>query len=150
MKNLMLIFTLIILSKFGFSQNHCTTFDELLRKRHKIANMTYGHPYTTFDRHNKLSFEQTIQNIREKIIAEKIPNNEGPVFIAYKVIYDSAKTTHVPTDNGMEGNKEISPLAIYAKNCAFVFLIGLDGNGNPLDTPGFTAARNSFKDKTNL
>ncbi len=129
MKNLMLIFTLIILSKFGFSQNHCTTFDELLRKRHKIANMTYGHPYTTFDRHNKITFENTIQNIRDNI---KKGNTDDPIRKAYKVIYDSANTTHVPTDNGMEGNKEISPLAIYAKNCAFVFLIGLDGNGNPL------------------
>jgi hypothetical protein len=52
----------ILFSKYGFSQNHCTTFDELFRKRHKISNMTYGHPDTTFDRHNKLSFERTKNN----------------------------------------------------------------------------------------
>jgi hypothetical protein len=146
MKTSKITFILVILALKAFGQNHCTTFDELFRKRHKIANMTYGHPYTTFDRHNKLSFEQTIQNIREKIISENISNNEGPVFRAYQAIYTSA-TNPMPTDNGMEGNESISQLAIYAKNCAFVFLIGLDGNGNPLDAPNNTAARDAFKSK---
>lgn len=124
---------------------HCTDIEELFRKRHKIANMTYGHPYTTFDRHNNISIEQNIQNIKNRIIKEQFDTNDKikPVFQAYKVVYDSANTVYVPTDNGMEANKTVSPLAIYAKNCAFVFLIGLDGNGNTIDIP----YRNAFKEK---
>jgi hypothetical protein len=62
MKHVLIFSILIFRISFLYSQNHCTEFDELFRKRHKIANMTYGHPYTMFDRHNKLSFEQTISN----------------------------------------------------------------------------------------
>jgi hypothetical protein len=99
--------------------------------------MTYGHPYTTFDRHNNKSFNETIDNVRNSIVL-----NDTIVRDAYQDIYSSANGA-MPSDNGMEGNKSISPLAIYAKNCAFVFLIGLDGNGNPLDAP----SRNAFRDK---
>jgi hypothetical protein len=37
------------------AQENCTGFEEWFRKRHTISGMTYGHPYTTFDRHNGLS-----------------------------------------------------------------------------------------------
>ncbi len=57
------------------SQN-CDAPDELFRKRHIIDGMTWGHPYTTFDRHNKATFEQTIQKIRNRIIDEK-PNGSA-------------------------------------------------------------------------
>jgi hypothetical protein len=29
----------------------CTNTEEYFRKRHQIDRMTYGHPYTIFDRH---------------------------------------------------------------------------------------------------
>jgi hypothetical protein len=52
----------IYLTNIVYSQ-HCTDVEELFRKRHKIANMTYGHPYTTFDRHNGISIDSIISNI---------------------------------------------------------------------------------------
>ena len=51
MKNIITILLLSI-SICSYSQN-CIDLKELLRKRHKISGMTYGHPYTTFDRLNK-------------------------------------------------------------------------------------------------
>ena len=48
--------TFFVVNIIGIAQNNCTEVEELFRKRHTIANMTWGHPYTTFDRHNKLDF----------------------------------------------------------------------------------------------
>lgn len=48
--------------------DECTGYEELYRGRHKISGMTYGHPYTTFDRHNGLTFVETLNRIRNKII----------------------------------------------------------------------------------
>ncbi len=52
------LFTLIIL--FSCINAHaqideCTGYNELYRGRHNVNGMTYGHPYTTFDRHNGLN-----------------------------------------------------------------------------------------------
>ncbi len=121
------MFLLSILFKAN-SQN-CDAPDELFRKRHIIDGMTWGHPYTTFDRHNKLTLEQTIQNIREKIIQEK--SKKGSIYKAYQIIYEDAKK-QMPSDNGMP-NDGLSYKAAWAKNNAFVFLIGLDGSGNFID-----------------
>ncbi len=144
------LFLLIFLIENTCYSQHCTDVEELFRKRHKIANMTYGHPYTTFDRHVFKSFDVNLKNIRDRIINEnkQVDSLNGPVYKAYQAIYNNVTPPNsMPTDNGMEANKVVSPLALYAKNCAFVFLIGLDGNGNPLDNGSSTAARNAFRDK---
>jgi hypothetical protein len=40
--------------------DECAGYKELYRGRHKINGMTYGHPYTTFDRHNGITFIKII------------------------------------------------------------------------------------------
>jgi hypothetical protein len=123
---LLLLFAFII-NKFCYSQS-CHGVKELLRKRHTISGMTYGHPYTMFDRHNKLSLDSMISNIRNRINDEK--SKDGPLFKAYQAIYNNA-TSAMPTDDGTMNiiDKTPSKLAIWAKNNAFVFLVGLDENG---------------------
>ena len=60
------VFKVILISTLVFIQfnsvfaQNCIDLKELLRKRHKISEMTYGHPYTTFDRHNKNYKTKTI------------------------------------------------------------------------------------------
>jgi len=119
MKNLAIFLFLITLKIAAFAQP-CTKVEELNRKRHKIEGSTYGHPYTTFDRHNGRTFQQTIDIIRNRIINEKF---NGPIYSAYKLVYENASSTR-PSDNGMS-NEGVSALAQWAKNNAFVFLIGL-------------------------
>ncbi len=53
-----IIFTLVACLNLIILQaqiDECTGYEELYRGRHKINGMTYGHPYTTFDRHNELN-----------------------------------------------------------------------------------------------
>ncbi|MFN9115449.1 MAG: hypothetical protein ACK5XN_35790, partial [Bacteroidota bacterium] len=119
-------------------------------KRHKIDGGTYGHPYTTFDTKNGRSFEQTIKQIRMIIIRERV--NE-PIRGTYQTLYNSANTSiNTNNDDGLinttSGSNNYSQLAQWAKNNAFVFLIGLDGNGNYLDSTDPTGAtRNAFKER---
>ncbi|MFN9108663.1 MAG: hypothetical protein ACK5XN_01095 [Bacteroidota bacterium] len=141
----------------GFSikikaQKNCTGYEELNRKRHKIDGGTYGHPYTTFDRKNGLTFEQTIVRIRLNIIDDK-GNVTRPVYETYQTLYNSANTSiNTNNDDGLinttSGSNNYSQMAQWAKNNAFVFLIGLDGNGNYLDSTDPTGAtRNAFKNR---
>jgi hypothetical protein len=107
-----------------------TKVEEFKRKRHFLGN-TPGHPYTTFDRHNGIPFEKTINAIRKRIKDEIDSNgNLGPVAKAYQQVYNHADTT-MPLDNGMP-ETGVSELALWAKNHAFVMLIGLKGNGETL------------------
>ena len=76
MKKLTLFFMLIVCFIQANSQT-CTTVKELNRKRHKIEGSTYGHPYTTFDRHNGLTFQETIKNIRKNITSVQDVLNQG-------------------------------------------------------------------------
>lgn len=130
---------LILISVKSESQN-CDAPDELFRKRHIIDGMTWGHPYTTFDRHNNLTIDQIISNIRSKII-EEVSNN-GSIFKAYQTLYLHAAGP-MPADNGMP-NDGVSYKATWAKNNAFVFLIGIDGSGNFIDDTN-PANRDLFK-----
>lgn len=153
-----IILVLIIFSFISsINAQSCTNTKELLRKRHNIKGMTYGHPYTTFDRHNKnyKTLQNTIDNIRKNILKDKSISNveelRGPVYRAYKAIYKNAKLDR-PTDNGListnYGEVARSYLASWAKDNAFVFLIGLDSNGlklDSLDTSG--ATRDSFRNR---
>ncbi len=116
----------IVFTTFYAVSQPCTIIKELNRKRHKIEGSTYGHPYTTFDRHNGIGFQKTIENIRKKIIEESPENVNGPIYTAYKLLYIFASKP-MPTDNGMH-NESPSELALWAKNNAFVVLIGLNGN----------------------
>jgi hypothetical protein len=129
----------------------CTNVEEFNRKKHWVGG-TYGHPYTLFDRHNGLSLQQTINNIRIRIKDENIPNKEGQVYLAYQQVYNNAVGA-MPKDDGMmtaDGN--VSDLALWAKNNAFVFLIGLDGDGKYMDTTEYAGVksfttRNAFRDR---
>lgn len=131
----------------------CTDVKELLRKRHTIKGMTYGHPYTTFDRHNEnyKNLDNAIDNIRKNILKDKsistVEELRGPVYKAYKAIYNNA-VAPMPDDHGIItiAHDDKSYLAIWAKNNAFVFLIGLDGFANPLDTPNHKTRRNQHRD----
>lgn len=64
MKRYIFIITFFVTNVFAIAQSNCTDVEELFRKRHKIANMTWGHPYTTFDRHNE-NLQNAIGNIRK-------------------------------------------------------------------------------------
>lgn len=107
-----------------------TTKEEFNRKRHWVGG-TYGHPYTMFDRHNELSFKNTINKIKVRIKSENIVGNEGPVFTAYQLVYNNAMQSR-PLDNGIRHGNGPSDLALWAKNNAFVMLVGLNGNGDTL------------------
>lgn len=130
--------------------------DELYRGRHQIDGMNWGHPYTVFDRQNGDSnFVQTISKIRMRIIEESNPTINGPVFKAYKAIVQNAQES-IPTDNGLiagsGSSTTYSALAIWAKNNAFVFLIGLDEDANWMDTTEYNgvksnAKRDAFRDR---
>jgi hypothetical protein len=116
-----------------------TKVKELFRDRYTVTNGNYGHPYSIFDRNNGYSTEQTIQNLRVRLIKESDYQNDmdKPVFLAYKQVYDSAMLPR-PVDDGMItynalGKPTIpSRLALWAKNNAFVMLVGLNGNAYTL------------------
>lgn len=128
MKNIFLVLILLMVNSFTNAQS-CTDVKELLRKRHTISGMTYGHPYTMFDRHNGLSLDSIISNIRIRIIREKRDSNGLDfIFQAYKSIYTNAAKPR-PTDDGKKNGDGYSALDIWAKNNAFVFLVGMDANG---------------------
>jgi hypothetical protein len=81
--------------------------------------------------------DKAIEKIRERIKKEDSVGMEGPIFLAYQLIYTNALSPQ-PIDSGLltynfEG-KPIGPsgLALWAKNNAFVMLVGLDGEGDSL------------------
>ncbi len=147
------LFFIILITKNSYAQP-CTDIEELFRKRHQVDGMTYGHPYTTFDRHNEnyIDLDYTLEKIRKRIIQESPDDVKGPIFKAYQTLYSKAVES-MPGDNGMPKDG-ISNLALWSKNNAFVFLVGLDGDGNYMDThiySGHTTAsfdkRNEFRDR---
>jgi hypothetical protein len=141
MKKIILLFIFCAFEIVTYSQN-CTNVEELLRKRHTISGMTYGHPYTTFDRHNGLGLEKTIQNIRD-ILYKRDQSNS--VFKAYQVIYINAIDSK-PADNGLGNYTEVSKLAEWAKDNAFVFLVGMNASGQLLDEIDITGVtRDAFR-----
>ncbi|MDP3929434.1 MAG: hypothetical protein Q8R57_10465, partial [Bacteroidota bacterium] len=107
------------------------------------------------DRHNGISFDSTVKLIRKRILEEKpvgISLYGGPVYSAYQLVYNNAVKT-MPNDDGMmTEDGDVSDLALWAKNNAFVFLIGLDGDGKFMDTTEYAgitsfAKRNAFRDR---
>lgn len=132
--------------------DECTGYKELYRGRHKINGMSYGHPYTVFDRHNGKSFQETLEIIRNKI---KNSKENDPIRTAYKTAYDNAILSR-PTLNSENGlyqttssGRQSTVLPFWGKNNAFVFLIGLDSSGNIyLDSlNNGIATRNAFRDR---
>jgi hypothetical protein len=119
-----------------------TKVKELLRDRYIVEDGNYGHPYTLFDK-NSNSLLLNLENIRNRINIENspVPQNRGPIFLAYQKVYDNALSPR-PTDDGMP-NTGISGLARWAKSNAFVMLVGLNGNGDSLSLAG----RDSFKNR---
>jgi|688.fasta_scaffold67173_5 hypothetical protein len=112
-----------------------TKVKELLRDRYIVEDGNYGHPYTLFDK-NSNSLLLNLENIRNRINIENspVPQNRGPIFLAYQKVYDNALSPR-PTDDGMP-NTGISGLARWAKSNAFVMLVGLNGNGDSLSLAG--------------
>ncbi len=150
---LSLIALMLLLNTIIKAQDNCTGYDELNRKRHQIAGGQYGHPYTIFDRKNGFPFDSTIQIIRATIITASLNIDKGPIYETYKGLYkDAIKPINTTDDDGFKkkvnGVYTFSELPYWAKNNAFVFLIGLDSNGNYLDTLDPTGAtRNAFRDR---
>ena len=128
-----LIIYQILLGSILFAQPG-TKVKELYRDRYLVPNGNYGHPYTIFDKNTNKSFDKIIEEIRIRIIKEK---SSGPVFRAYQKVYTNAIEPR-PTDDGMItynalGKPTIpSRLALWAKNNAFVMLVGLNGNAYTL------------------
>ncbi len=124
MKKIFTTSILMLLSIIVIAQP-CTNVEEFNRKKHRVGG-TYGHPYTMFDKHNGKTFDFTIKDIRKRIINEFHPANPGPVCAAYQQVYNNAVGA-MPKDDGMmtaDGN--VSDLALWAKNNAFVFLTDVD------------------------
>ncbi len=121
--------------------------EELYRGRLKFAGMHYGNPYTMMDRRKFPNANEGYKSIRNAI------QNSDDLKKMYSNIYKVA-TDPMPTEGwlgtgpGLADN--VSPLSVYAKYCAFVFVIGLDDNFDPLDgTPANPAnyyKRNAFRD----
>ncbi len=128
------IYTLVLLSiSLGAKAQLGTKVKEFNRGRLQIIGSNYGHPYTMFDKHNGKSFEETIDSIRSRIKLEKGKPNDF-IFKSYELIYTYSQLP-MPSDNGMPYDA-ISALASWAKNNAFVMLVGLDGKGNDLSIHG--------------
>jgi hypothetical protein len=151
MKKLSYLILLFSIQISNLVAQPCTNVEEFNRKKHRVGG-TYGHPYTMFDRYNGLSLLQTIDNIRHRIKNENKPDFKGQVYLAYQQVFNNAVGA-MPKDDGMmtaDGN--VSNLALWAKNNAFVFLIGLDGDGKYMDTTEYAgvksfATRNAFRDR---
>ena len=115
-----------------------TKVKELFRDRYTVQGGRYGHPYTTFDNTTGRSFEEIVNQIRKRIKDEK-PNSDDkrPIFLAYQKVYTNAIEPR-PTDDGMITYNSLgkptipSRLALWAKNNAFVMLVGLNGNASRL------------------
>ena len=146
-----LISIILTLLAINLIAQPCTNVEEFNRKRHWVGG-TWGHPYTMFDRHNGKSFEQTVLNLRKRIINEfDSTGNSGPVFTAYKLVYNHAMLPR-PIDNGIRYGSAPSALALWAKNNTFVMLVGLNGDGKFMDTTEYAgitsfAKRNAFRDR---
>lgn len=151
-----LIFTITLILIFTNSQSqNCHKVKEIVTNRHEPNGHTKSYPYTLFDRHNGVTFQQTINKIRVRIYSEK-PTN-GDIYLAYKIIHEIANRTR-PIDEGMMSlNAEDKPnapssLAVCAKYNAFIFLVGLDENGNFMDTTSYNGVvshtkRDGFRKK---
>jgi len=154
MNKVVVLFLLSLIAIKQFAQP-CTKLDELYRKIHTVEGRTYGHPYTIFDRHNGLTLDFTIKNIKENINQQSKEAPKGDVFQAYQQIYNHANSYLPPNSGNIQddglikevlvdgGGSSASERALWAKNCAFVMLIGLDGNGDSLTL----SQRNAFKYK---
>ncbi len=121
---------ILIFASLVLSAQLGTKVKEFNRGRLQIAGSSYGHPYTMFDKHNGKTFEETIKLVKARINLEFDTAFNLPVKESYKLIYTYSQLP-MPSDNGMPYDA-ISALASWAKNNAFVMLVGLDGKGNDL------------------
>jgi hypothetical protein len=88
--------SLILIISIIHSQN-CHNVKEIISNRHAIIGHTKGHPYTLFDRQIDITFQETINNIRKRIILEK---DSADIFFAYKAIFTKAQENR-PSDGGL-------------------------------------------------
>ena len=136
MKQIILLLALIFIE----SQTILSQPQERLKNRYKEPNMSYGAPYTMFDiadhaNDKTIGIVNKIQEIRILISVT------GP----YKNIYSEIYTNYWNTPNPSPGNKEdkdYDPLATFAKNKAFIALVGVDPDGVPLPQTTITRLKN--------
>ena len=145
---LLLVFVLLFCAKLKSQNPACTDIDELFRQRLTGIGNFYGHPYTMFDKtidnSNSFNFDNKITKIRERINAEKA--SEGIIFKSYSIIFNIANGT-INNDDGLPADG-VSNLSQWAKFNAFVFLVGLDADGDFMDTKSYGGIAASY-DKRN-
>jgi hypothetical protein len=111
--------------------------DEFVINRYSPPDKIYGHPYTIFNKRDygaeSFNLELEVDEIRRRIAYENLLIPKGNVYKAYKYVLDEANTSEPAEVSPNDPNASISPLAKWAKYNAFVLLIGLDENGDPLD-----------------
>jgi hypothetical protein len=134
---ILLAVTLMIITRAAYTQcdktgNLFGIPDEFVRNRFKTNSMLYTHPYTTF---NKRDYGDASFNIKTEVdyIRTKIKEQYTEVYRAYLFILSEANKPQPAEVSPDDPNASISPLAKWAKYNAFVLLIGLDENGDPLD-----------------
>lgn len=118
-----LIFLILLLGEstiLAFAQP-----DELYRKRYKEPGMTYGNPYTTFNRRKpNWSLASDLKIIRDRLIAFNGSATLSTYALAYAELYNSAFASE-PSNSGHAGSSTGSPHAVWTKNNAIIWLVGV-------------------------
>jgi hypothetical protein len=110
------------------------TPDEFVKNRLMGDGNFYGHPYTMFNkRMPNFNIQNELEYIRILIKKEASIIEKGSVYEAYEKVLALANTPKPAEVNADETDKFIK-LAQWAKYNAFVLLIGLDAQGNPINT----------------
>lgn len=136
---ILLAFTQLVIPQFFnslFAQCNpgiLKTPEELVKNRLMGDDQIYGHPYTMFNKRNPdFKIEVEVAYIRAQIQYEK-SKNPKPVYDVYFKILTEANSPR-PADANADATDDYSKLAVWAKYNAFVFVIGLDAQGNPMNT----------------
>jgi hypothetical protein len=58
---------LLILIISQLQAQNCHKVEEIVLNRHEPNGHTKNHPYTLFDRHNSMSIQETIDEIRKRV-----------------------------------------------------------------------------------
>ena len=110
------------------------TPEELVKNRLTGEGNYYGHPYTMFNkRMPNFNIQNELEYIRIQIKKEARILEKGSVYEAYEKVLALANTPK-PAEVNADATDKFSKLAQWAKYNAFVLLIGLDAQGNPMNT----------------
>ena len=110
------------------------TPDEFVKNRLMGDGNFYGHPYTMFNKRlPNFSIQNELENIRIEIKKEYNLPEKGSVYKSYEDILFLANKPR-PADADADATDDYSKLAVWAKYNAFVLLVGLDAQGNLINT----------------